>query len=105
MRRESKKVESQSIKIMSKYKVKQSFSYADPKTSEAPQEVSYEAGTEIELDDAKAAEIGLSYLEKVEDGSSEPTPPAEPPKEGGAEGSESQQDTPPAGEGGDNGAE
>lgn len=90
---------------MSKYRVKENFSYADPKAPEPPQEVFYEAGAEIELDDAKAAEIGLSYLEKVEDGSSEPTPPAEPPKESGAEGSESQQDTPPEGEGGDKGAE
>lgn len=90
---------------MSKYRVKQNFSYADPKAPEAPQEVSYETGAEIELDDEKAAEIGLSYLEKVEGGSSEPAPSAEPPKESGSEGSESQQDASPAGEGGDKGAE
>ncbi len=90
---------------MSKYKVKQAFSYADQKAPNPPQEISCEAGAEIELDDEKAAEIGLSYLEKIEGGSSEPTPPSEPPAGGEAAGSESQQDTPPKGEGGEKGAE
>lgn len=80
---------------MSKYRVKESFSYADSKAPDSPQEVSYEAGMEIELDDAKAAEIGLSYLEKVENSSSEPNSPADSPKGDEAGSSESHTDTPP----------
>jgi hypothetical protein len=92
-------------KNMSKYKVKQAFSYTDQKAPNPPQEISYEAGAEVELDDEKAAEIGLSYLEKIEGDSSEPAPQPESPAGGEAEGSESRQDASPEGEGGDKGQE
>ncbi len=94
---------------MSKYKVKQAFSYTDEKAPNPPQEVSCEAGAEIELDDEKATAIGASYLEKVVEGSSEQPP--QPPAGEGEGGSESHTDTPPAppaggeGEGGDKGQE
>ncbi len=46
---------------MSKYKVLQAFSLDGVE----PQGTRYQEGAEIELDDAKAAEIGSSYLEKI----------------------------------------
>lgn len=70
-----------------KYKVKE--------TPIAHQGTRFDAGSEVELTDEEASNIGLEYLEKVEE-SSEQTPPADEGAGESGEGASNETDNPPA---------